>query len=54
MTGAQGESLPPSYSLFGQVTSGMDVAQRINKEGTPAGVPPAVTERILSITISSN
>ena len=54
VTGAQGESLPPSYSLFGQVTSGMDVAQTINKQGTPQGVPPAVTQRILSITISSN
>lgn len=54
VTGAQGENLPPSYSLFGSVTEGIDVVQRINQEGTPAGVPPAVTQRILSITISSN
>ena len=27
--GPQGESLPPQYARFGQVTSGMDVAQKI-------------------------
>lgn len=54
VTGPQGESLPPSYSLFGSVTEGIDVVQRINAEGTPQGVPPAVTERILSITVSSS
>ena len=54
VTGAQGESLPPNYSLFGTVTSGMDVVQTINKQGTPEGVPPAVTHRILSVTIASS
>ena len=54
VTGSQGESLAPSYSLFGTVTSGMDIVQTINKQGTPQGVPPAVTHRILSVTIASS
>ncbi len=57
VTGPQGEALPPSYTLFGTVTTGMDVVQKINSEGNPNpsanGVPPKVVQRILSITISS-
>ena len=57
VTGAEGEALAPSYSLFGQVTSGLSVVQKINGDGNanPAsnGVPPKVIHRILSITISS-
>jgi cyclophilin family peptidyl-prolyl cis-trans isomerase len=30
ITGPQGVALPPSYSLFGQVTQGLDVLQKIN------------------------
>jgi cyclophilin family peptidyl-prolyl cis-trans isomerase len=40
------------YSLFGQVTSGQDVVNTINSEGSTAGVPPDVTQRIISVTIS--
>jgi hypothetical protein len=29
----------------------MDVVQTINKQGSTSGIPPAVTQRILSITI---
>jgi cyclophilin family peptidyl-prolyl cis-trans isomerase len=58
VTGPQGESLPNTYSLFGTVTSGMNVVQTINAEGNPSpsanGVPPKVVQRILSITISSS
>ena len=55
VTGAQGESLPPSYSLFGQVPSDqMAVPNLINQQGSASGVPPNVTQRILSISISSN
>jgi peptidyl-prolyl cis-trans isomerase B (cyclophilin B) len=39
------------YSLFGQVTSGMNVVNTINREGTSAGTP-SVTQRMLSVTIS--
>jgi len=46
------------YNLFGSVTAGMDVVQKINTDGNPSqsanGVPPAVTHRILSVTISQS
>lgn len=53
VAGPQGESLPNSYALFGQVTSGMNVVDTINQQGSAQGVPPDVTQRILSITIAS-
>jgi len=57
VTGPEGESLAPNYTLFGQVTSGIAVAQKINNDGnadpTANGVPPKVIHRILSVTISS-
>ncbi len=47
--------LRPTYSLFGKVTSGMSVVDKINSEGNPSpaanGVPPEVIQRILSVTI---
>jgi len=58
VTGSEGESLAPNYSLFGQVTSGMDVVQKINADGnadaSADGVPPKVIHRILSISIASS
>ena len=54
VAGAQGESLPNQYSLFGQVTSGMSVVEAINKDGSSSGVPPRVTQRMLSITIQTS
>jgi cyclophilin family peptidyl-prolyl cis-trans isomerase len=54
VTGAQGESLPNTYSLFGRVVSGMSVVLKINAEGSAAGVPPDVTERILSVHIEKS
>ena len=51
VAGTQGESLPNTYALFGSVTSGMNVVNTINQQGSAAGVPPDVTQRILSITI---
>jgi len=38
------------YSLFGTITSGMTVVNKINAEGSSSGTP-AVTQRILSVTI---
>jgi len=52
VAGAQGESLPPQYALFGQVTSGMSVVQSINADGSQAGIPPTVTHRMLSVTVT--
>ena len=56
VAGAEGESLQPEYSLFGQVTSGMNVVETINSQGSTAnnGVPPKVTQRILSVTITTS
>ena len=51
VAGPQGESLPNTYALFGSVTSGMSVVDTINKQGSAQGVPPDVTQRILSVTI---
>jgi len=49
--GKQYETLPPDYVLFGHVSSGMSVVKAINKDGSATGVPPKVTQRILSVTI---
>lgn len=58
VTGKSGESLAPSYSLFGRVVSGMNVVMKISSEGNPStasgGVPPLVTNRMLTVTISNS
>jgi cyclophilin family peptidyl-prolyl cis-trans isomerase len=41
---------PASYSMFGQITSGIDVMNKINADGTSGGTPK-VLHRILSVTI---
>ncbi len=43
----------PGYSLFGHVTSGQSVVQRINADGTSSGTP-LVTHRMLSVTIAES
>ncbi len=35
ISGPQGVALPPQYSLFGQVTEGLDVVTKIDGLGTP-------------------
>jgi peptidyl-prolyl cis-trans isomerase B (cyclophilin B) len=52
VAGPEGEGLANSYTLFGHVTTGMSVVDKINAEGSTAGVPPDVTQRIISVTIS--
>jgi cyclophilin family peptidyl-prolyl cis-trans isomerase len=51
VAGPEGESLPNSYALFGHVLTGMSVVDKINAEGSTAGVPPDVTQRIISVTV---
>ena len=55
ITGVNGEQLPPSYSLFGQVVGGISVVKTLNADASlnAQGVPPAVIHRMLSVTISS-
>lgn len=53
ITGDQGVSLPPSYSLFGKVVEGMDVAKKIEADGSPDG-KPKVLHRIVKVTIKES
>jgi peptidyl-prolyl cis-trans isomerase B (cyclophilin B) len=54
VAGSQGEALPNTYSLFGQVTSGMSVVTTIGNQGSANGIPPDVTQRIISLTINES
>jgi cyclophilin family peptidyl-prolyl cis-trans isomerase len=54
VTGSQGEGLPNTYALFARVISGLDVVNTINGQGSAQGVPPDVTQRILSVTINES
>lgn len=51
VTGEQGVSLPPNYSLFGTVVAGLDVVKAIEADGSQSGAP-GVTHKITKITIT--
>ena len=51
VTGPNGASLPPNYSLFGKVTEGMDVVKKIEADGDASGTPK-VTHKIVKVTIT--
>lgn len=51
VTGEAGVQLPPSYSLFGTVTSGQDAVATIEADGSADGAP-ATVHTIESVTIS--
>ena len=53
ITGSQGVQLPPQYSLFGQVTSGMTVVSAIEKDGTSGGTPK-VEHHMVHVTIEES
>lgn len=50
VTGPQGEGLPPEYSLFGEVTEGLDVVKAI--EAIPTTPSDAPTEEIYIESVS--
>lgn len=57
ITGNSGASLPPSYSLFGEVVDGLDTAVKamgalFNPDPAANGVPPAGDIVLKSVTIS--
>lgn len=53
ISGAQGVALPPKYTLFGQVTKGMDVVTKLDAAGSAGGAPStAVT--ITSVTVTES
>jgi cyclophilin family peptidyl-prolyl cis-trans isomerase len=57
ITGSDGASLPANYSLFGQVTDGLDsTVPALDAAGNPAdnGVPPLEQLLINSVTIAES
>lgn len=59
ISGEQGITLPPNYSLFGQVTTGLDTTLPLLDKagnGDPAsnGMPPNEEIKILKVTISES
>ncbi len=57
VVGSGGQQLTASYAAFGQVTSGLDVAKKINDDGSPASNSagtPAVTHKILKVTVTES
>ncbi len=51
VVGQSGTSLPYQYSIFGTVTSGMNVVQKIAADGSQSGTP-TVLHKMLSVTIT--
>jgi len=56
ITGSQGTQLPPQYSLFGQVTAGMDAVNKIAALGVPNAPngEPKETVTMTSVTIQES
>jgi len=54
VTGSAGEALPTEYSLFGQVTSGMDVVEMIEAIPTTGSDAPTEEIYITSVTITES
>lgn len=51
ISGDQGIALPPQYTLFGQVTEGLDVVAALDAVGSPSGTPTtAVTINKVTVT----
>lgn len=54
VTGANGVSLPPSYSLFGQVTAGQSIADAISNVPRDAADKPNSPVTITEVTITTS
>jgi cyclophilin family peptidyl-prolyl cis-trans isomerase len=54
ITGPQGASLSPNYSLFGQVTSGMEVVKALEAVGTPGQGTPSEKVFMESVRIQES
>ncbi|KRE38925.1 peptidylprolyl isomerase [Janibacter sp. Soil728] len=52
ITGDAGVGLPPSYTLFGQVTQGMETVTAIEDDGSMGDGPPREIHTIKSVTIT--
>ena len=53
ISGDSGIALPPKYSLFGQVTSGLDVVAKLDAAGS-AGGTPATKVSITKVTVTQS
>ena len=53
VAGPQGENLTPNYTLFGKVTSGMDVVNKINAAGSSSGTPTTL-HRMVSVNVTQS
>lgn len=53
ISGPDGMRLPPSYSLFGKVVSGLEVVEKINNIGSPSGSPQEEV-RMLRVTVTES
>jgi cyclophilin family peptidyl-prolyl cis-trans isomerase len=54
VSGPNGTTLPPDYSLFGKVTEGLDVVEAIQTVATGPGDKPLEDVTILSVTITES
>lgn len=54
VSGPSGVGLPPQYSLFGQVTEGLDVVEAMQNVATGAGDKPLTDVVINSVTITES
>ena len=54
VSGASGVGLPPQYSLFGQITEGLDVLDTMQNVPTERGDRPKTDVVINSVTISES
>ncbi len=57
VAGPAGETLAPSYTLFGTVTAGMPVVEAINAAGSPASNSqgtPTTLHRMVSVSVTSS
>ena len=53
ISGAEGVALPPNYSLFGQVTAGLDTTLKaLDGVGTPGAGTPSEAVLIQSVTVT--
>jgi cyclophilin family peptidyl-prolyl cis-trans isomerase len=53
VAGTEGENLSPNYTLFGKVTSGLDVVEKINAAGASSGTPTTL-HRMISVKVASS
>jgi peptidyl-prolyl cis-trans isomerase B (cyclophilin B) len=54
ISGTDGAALPPQYTLFGQVTEGLDTVTALDAAGTAGAGTPSETVTINSVTVTES